>query len=231
MMGDGRAAHMRAWGSTLLLLVALSGVASCSTWNRLTGRSRCGVVPVPTAALRESGNLRARMRISAGSAEIGMEVVSRYQEGALVIVGLSPYGTRIFAATQRDRDVTVDVEDARVRKLAMWTVDALHRALLIPRQRPQPTPQRGEPQGPKARDIEIVEFVWSDERVRDAWVGGQHRSRDFLRGSGAGDVPGVSIQYAAESVSERSERIDVHNAWCGYDAVVSVLSAPSESNP
>jgi hypothetical protein len=86
------------------------------------------VAPIPSNEISEGRDLRARMRVSAGRREIGLEVVARETGGDLVVVGFTPYGVRLFTVRQEGREVSVEAAASRdVGPLPFFVMDALHR--------------------------------------------------------------------------------------------------------
>ena len=215
MIGDARWCGGRR-ASLGLALGALLVLTSCGSLLGPWREPKCEPAIVPSGELGGVADLRARIRLRAASTEIALEVVSRVQGERLVVAALTPYGTRVFALEQRGRAIEVDAADPRLGVVALWTLDALSRALFVPVDEP---PQR---------DARVVESVWAGERVRETRLDGRRVSRTFLRGDGA-DVPVASIQYAAPSGPDASGSISIQNRRCGYEARLSVLDRPEES--
>ncbi|MBW2695202.1 MAG: DUF3261 domain-containing protein [Deltaproteobacteria bacterium] len=210
MKGFSRSSGWRA-GAVVLPLVGTLACATLLGWRPTQG---CPVVPVSSAELPEHATLRARMRIRSGDAEVGLEVVARAQSGELVVVGLAPYGPRLFTVHQREREYDVETvgSSARLRVLAHWVMDALHRAYWI-------GPASSDPGGASQ-----PRFVWAGERVLESEHDGQRR-RVFLRAGSDSAAPGVTIDYSRPPASGRAV---IHNRWCGYEAVVAILDEQTE---
>ncbi len=109
-----------------------SALALCSVACAGPGASnhadRCEVAPIPSNEIPEGLDLRARMRVSAGRREIGLEVVARETGGDLVVVGFTAYGMRLFTVRQQGREVSVEAAAWRdVGPLPFFVMDALHR--------------------------------------------------------------------------------------------------------
>lgn len=216
MMGGARWRGGRRASLGLALGALLVLTTSCGSVLGRWHAPKCEPALVPSGELGDVADLRARIRLRAASTEIVLEVVSRRQGERLVVAGLTPYGTRVFALEQRGRAIEVDAADPRLEVVALWTLDALNRALFVPVEQP-PRPDGG-----------AVEFVWSGERVRETRLEGRRVSRSFLRGEGS-DVPVASIQYAAPSGPDAPGSISIQNTRCGYEARLSVLDRSGES--
>lgn len=219
----------------MLPLASTLACASLSAWPRAQG---CPVDPVPSADLPESASLRARIQLRIHELEIPLEVVARVQSGELVVVGLAPYGTRLFSVRQRGREFEFEAEgdagsSARLRTLALFVMDALHRSYWI-----APVAADLSAAGPTrepggARDAQDTRFEWGDEEVSESHSSGRKR-RVFTRaGPGSADSAdsGVTIEYSQFTASGRAGTVEIRSKWCGYEAVVAVLDEsfpPSE---
>ena len=199
---------MRGWRAGAIALPLVSLLA-CATLLRWRPREGCPVVPVSSSELPENADLRARMQIRSGETGIGLEVVAHVESGELVVIGLSPYGVRLFAVHQREREFEVETagSSARLRVLAYWVMDALHRAYWV-------APASGRPGGAPQPG-----FVWAGERVLESERGGQRR-RVFRRAGSDSAVPGVTIDYSRPPCPGRAV---IDNRWCGYEAVMAIL--------
>jgi len=188
--------------TTALLLVSCGGVGT---------RFRppnCPVVPLSRSELPDDLGLRARMHFTIDDRDVHLDVVARSLPEELVVVGITSYGVRVFAAQQRGRRIAV--KDAAAREfeyLARWTMDALHRSVWI-----QAPPDAGS--GP------IVRWSWENERVTESVQAGE-RSREFSR-SGA-SAP-VLVRY-------REQVIEIRNPWCGYHAVFALVNDDDKGEP
>jgi hypothetical protein len=210
MKRSSRSSAWPIWAAVLPLV----GTLACATLFGWRPREGCPVVPVSSADLPEHATLRARMQIRSGDAEIGLEVVARAQPGELVVVGLAPYGPRVFTVHQRDQEFYVETMDssARSRALANWVMDALHRAYWI-----------GETSADPGGALQ-PQFVWAGERVLESEHDGQRR-RVFVRAGSASADPGVTIDYSHQPASGRAV---INNRWCGYEAIVAILEEQTE---
>jgi len=187
------------------LAVALSLVSTqaCTTLYSWFPKEGCPVVPVSSAALPDTLSLRARMQVRARDVDIGLEVVAQVEAGELVVVGLAPYGTRLFTVHQRGREFEIEaMSSAKLGLLATWVMDALHRSHWI---------------GPE--DADSARFAWAGEVVREsAFDGGRRRA--FRRAGEDSAAPGVTIDYLRSPASRSAV---IRSEWCGYEAVVAIL--------
>lgn len=188
---------------TALVCGVLCSTLSCA--GALAGRddSRCPVTPVSSTDLPASTRIRARVLIGVGDRQVGIEVVARNRPEELVVVGLASHGTRLFAVRQRDREIEIDAgSSSRAAHLARWVIDALHRGLWI-----QPSSQDDR-----------ASFRWEGEQIIEIQREGRWR-REFRDSDDATDVAPVSIEYRGAVHRSGGSGFEIHNAWCGYDAV------------
>lgn len=195
------------------MLLLLAGTSACSSLisNLRVGplRTGCPVVPMPREKLTQNDDIRAQFRFRIGREEIGFEVVARSQQDALVVVGLSPNGSRLFTVHQRDGKFEVaGGTSKKLRILALWTMDALHRAYWI---QPLTTPL-----------VAVSRFEWFGDEVLEAQHDGR-RQRQFARAGSDFAAPVVTIDYLAERAPGSTGRVEIHNELCGYEAVVALL--------
>jgi hypothetical protein len=193
----------------VLALAALPLLVSCARSGSWGQRPHCPVVPVSTANQLEDVELRARMNFSVEGRRSQFGVIARGAPEELVVVGIAQHGTRLFAVHQRGREIAVEGTSSRkFSYLALWTVDALHRAVWIP------APSQS---GAGA----VVDWSWENEYVTESVVGRQRR-REFTH-PGASDA--VSIIYASPSMTS-GNRIEIQNPWCGYESRFVILDTP-----
>jgi hypothetical protein len=180
--------------AALALLLALGCAGSAGA----PAGPGCAVVPVATPELPADVSLRVRMTVVAGGTSSSLEAVARRSGGALVIVGLAPYGPTLFTLRQQGR--TLSVEGAASRELGLlplWVADALHRVYWI-----RPPAESG------------ADWEREGERIRQRSEAGR-LLREFAPSGAAPDSPRVSIQYPAAG---GNGVIEIHNPRCGYDA-------------
>jgi len=167
------------------------------------------VVPVASSELPGPPLLRTRMQIAAGEHSLRLETVAESSEQGLVMLGFAPYGVRLFAVRQRDRELSPEgLADSELSWPALWAADVLHRVFWI-----QP-PGEALPDGPTR---------WSreGERVTEWREKGRIRRREFAREGADPDASEpVSIDYPDDPDGDGVAGIEVRNPWCGYEAVV-----------
>ena len=188
-------------GPLLTAFLLLSSCAGIDSWTPI-----CPVRPVPTNRLSDV-ELRARIHFTIKSEDAHLEAIARSTPEELWIVGITAYGSRLFAVQQRGHEIRVDGAPSRkFEHLALWTLDALHRSIWI-----QAPENAGA--GP------VVSWKRENEHVTE-WVdaGEQHREFSHARASAP-----VRIHYATPAAT--APRIEVHNPWCGYDAVIAIVDS------
>lgn len=215
----------------VLVMLPLASTLACATLSAWPSAPGCPVDPVPSADLPENASLRARIQLRVGEQAIALEVVARAGSDELVVVGLAPYGFRLFSVRQRGREFEVDAgSSARLRTLALFVMDALHRSYWI-----APAAAdlggTGHPRDPGgARDTEDAQFEWGDEKISESHSSDRRR-RAFTRTDSDSADSGVTIEYSHFTASGRAGRVEIRSKWCGYEAVIAVLdefSEPSE---
>lgn len=204
-----RARHARL--RTLAWLVAwllAAGWPACANRRAPSGGAGCPVVPVASESLGRAADLRARIEIRSHDQRVGFDVVARSRGGELIVIGLSPHGTRLFTVHQRGRVFEVEpTASPMLEHVALWIVDALHRSHWIAPGAPVPG-----------------ETMRESGSSPDAPDHARHR-REFDRPDASPAVAGVAIDYLPPSASGPTSRIEIRNEWCGYDASVVILEA------
>jgi hypothetical protein len=142
------------------------------------------------------------MRLRADDREAAVDVVAARQGEDLVIIGLAPFGPRLFTLRQVGRTL----EDSTSAPFGTfpppsWIFDALQRSFWIT----APVP-------PAAASASRWE--WAGERVREVLGADGERRREFTR---PGDDGAAVIEYPAPTDQE-SDPIVMHNSWCGFEA-------------
>jgi len=202
-------------GGALLLCLALSGCAALGIGGAKGG---CPAELVPSDQLPE-GLWRGRLRMGKPGRideSKGMDLIVQSRDGALTLVGLTPFGTRAFALVQRG--VEVEIDDTVARRLGVrpiWVLDALHRSRWIE----PPAEQQGRP---------AMRWLRGDEEIEQLRGDTGHGDIRRFRPAGSGDAAGedrssdsvVVVEYAGESV----ESVHIVNPWCGYEARIQTAS-------
>lgn len=184
------------------------------------------MVPVATSALPQGLLLRSRVRLVGRGRELRLEVVAQATPEELVVVGLTPFGMRLFAVRQRGQELSTEtLSEREFGRAALWVVDALHRIYWIHR------PEASAPGDPRSWERE-------GERVSDWLEAGHLRRREFARAGADPASARVSIDYPGTSGgvvaagSGIGAGISIDNPWCGYEAVwVTLEAAPASLAP
>jgi hypothetical protein len=209
-----------------LLCVSCSGIWA---WSE---PETCPVVPVATGDLPEGLLLRSRVHLVGRGKDLRLEVVAQATPAELVVVGLTPFGMRLFTIRQWGRELTVEtLSDRKFGQAALWVLDALHRIYWI-----EP-PEDAAPGDPGSAPGDPQSWEREEERVSDWLEAGQRRRREFAR-AGADPAPArVSIDYpgangAAAPDDGSGAGTSIDNRWCGYEAVwITLESSPARRAP
>lgn len=194
---------------TLLVLTLLC--EACVVMGPSLPHESCPVEPVSTGDLPQGLRLRARMSFTVGDRTVGLEAVARMVQRELIVIGLAPYGARLFTVRQRGREISVEASSKReFEHLALWVIDVLHRIYWI-------APPPGDPSS------RVSSWNRGDERVRE-WKDDSLLWREFVRpGENATSSP-LTISYHEDADTGEST-MEILNPWCGYEAVVATLTA------
>ena len=200
-----------------LLVAVASLLVSCAGVGSSIRHPGCPVVPISSSDLPDPLQVRTRMKFTMDGEQAHLEAVAGGTPEELVVVGIAQYGVRLFAVHQRGREISVEgALSRRFEHLALWTLDALHRVLWI---RPPPDVEPGA----------VVSWDRENERVTDAREAGGRR-REFARNGSDPAAARVVIRYsAARAGTSAIPRVEIHNPWCGYEAVVAVLEGEGVS--
>jgi len=174
----------------------------------------CPVALASTESISsEAGTLRVRMQLTIGDETIHLEIVTESRPDELVVVGLAGFGVRLFAVHQHGTEMIVeDASTFELRQVAVWVMDALHRAYWI-------KPPQGAPK---------TNWNWASEEVHETTIEDRTR-REFdlpalTRQSTRSDdmTPRVTIDYAGLQTgpgpSGTMGMVSIRNPWCGYEA-------------
>ena len=112
----------------------------------------CDIRDADWSVLREAATLRAHVRVVSGGEDDRLEVVVQRQGDALVVVGLTHYGVRLFTVHQQGESIRVgEALAARYETTARVVMDALHRGWT------SPGPLQATPGG-----AELIRYARSD---------------------------------------------------------------------
>ncbi len=163
---------------------------------------------VPTE--RITGDFLLRQTIAAHYRERDVEfsAVVQKQGGALLLLALTPFGSRAFSLEQRGTEVTFTSYVPRELPFPpRYMLQDLHRTLFL-----------GIDGGPLADGEHVAQR--DGEEVIERWEGGRLRSRAFRRLSG--DVAGrIEVTYdGGMRWPDVARVVHFHNGWFGYDLTV-----------
>jgi hypothetical protein len=197
-------------GALRIALLLLSLLLGCANREPPNGVPGCPVMPVPSQSLGDAANLRAQVEIRSHQQKVGFDVIARSSGDELIVIGLSPHGTRLFTVHQRGQEFEVEpTSSSMLRHVALWIMDALHRSHWI--ESPSASPSD-----------EVLDSDRAGEILRESTLGAGRR-REFLRPPPAPAVAGVTIHYAPPSAQGGTGLIEIRNEWCGYDASIVIL--------
>ena len=185
--------------------------ASCAGTGHPSLLENCPVTPMAVKDLPQGLLLRARVRMSARNHEASFEVIAHATTKELTLVGIAPYGMRLFEMQQSGlgfHQTTSASAEAQV--LAILTADALYRAYWI------------EPPGQKNS------WVRDGETITDSDTGSKRR-RSFVQKGGPPGSGHVTIDYDHESSADDAPGARIENPWCGYRAVVVPLKTENRN--
>jgi len=196
----------RAVGAALGLAAAWAGLLACAGRGRAV--AGCPVEPMSVAGFADALPLRVQMRLSGAKSASGLEAVASLESGELVVIGLGPFGMRLFMIRQPDGAPRVEERASpRLGPPPLWVFDALYRIFWI--RAPGGSASPGWEHG--------------GERVAEGYQDGR-RWRRFARPGGGGE--GVVIEYPGEAESGGGASITIRNPWCGYEGRVVALEGP-----
>lgn len=198
----------RCAAAALLLVV---GVAAC---RHLPARGRalpdCPGQWVATEAIAGDFLLRQRVRIEAAARVFSLQLVVQKRGDELVLVGLDPFGAKLFTVRQRGLEVSVDAVPPPVLEVApLNLLRDLHRERFLGL---ATTGADGTFRGERG-----------GTEIREGFEGGRLRWRSFERLDA--DPPGrVEVRFEAPEDPEGGARVMVDNHWCGYRSEITTLS-------
>ncbi len=190
------------WAAIALSAALLSAAASCASLRDMRSAGHCPVVAVSAALVPGPLPLHVRMRFRADDREAAVDVVAARDGENVLIIGLAPFGPRVFTV----RQVGQTLESSTSAPFGTfpppsWVFDALQRSFWIT----APVPPAA---GPGSR------WEWEGERVSEVLDADGKRRREFTQ---PGDDGAAVIEYPA-STDQESDPIVMHNSWCGFEA-------------
>jgi hypothetical protein len=161
-----------------------------------------------------SADFLRRQRITAQfqGHTISFEAILQKQGETLTLLGMTPFGTKAFALTQKGSDVTFT--PFLTRELPFpprYILNDIHRTFFI-----------GLPEAPLADGTHFG--VRAGEEIREEWEHGRLRTRRFRRieGEPAGEI---TVRYSGEpTASGVAEHVQFTNGWFGYELLIETTS-------
>jgi hypothetical protein len=154
------------------------------------------------------GAFAVRQKLNARSAHGGggFEAVLQKKPGEVLLVGLTPFGSRAFLLRQTDADVQFTSYISRELPFPpTYMLLDVHRVMDV--WLPGPPPADGE----RAAQV-------GAERVRERWRAGKLVERVFSPADPAAKPPGdVTISYEGEGPAGLAAHVKLVNARFGYD--------------
>ncbi|MCX4247042.1 DUF3261 domain-containing protein [Paraliomyxa miuraensis] len=188
-----------AWGLVVLLAVGCRPKAPPGSYP--------GELVEPSSVARDF-MLRQRAEGSYGEREVAFEAVVQKQGDTLMVLTLTPYGSRAFLVEQKGQEV-------RVEKFIPRDLPFDPRFILLDVQR---VFLKGLPDGP--RDDGWHRQRIDDEIVRERWEGGRLHERTYARRDRQPKGE-IVVRYEGGWVpGERPPSIELHNGWFGYRLVL-----------
>jgi len=152
--------------------------------------------------------LRQRVRVRGDGVDVGFELVSQKKGAELTMVGLTSFGAKAFALTQKGTDVRVDSFLG-----AAWPMPPRNVLRDLNRMMFLTVPGGPFPNG-------SVEAALGGTRITEQWRDGELLWRSFRRVDG--DPAGtVTVDFAPQAESGApGKTARIRNGWCGYEATV-----------
>jgi hypothetical protein len=196
------------------LLLALVLVSACG--HRQPPPS--ATLPAPTAkdlpppdAIPGAFTVRQKLTAKSAHGGGGFEAVLQKKPGELLLVGMTPFGSRAFLLRQTAADVQFTSYISRELPFPpTYMLLDVHRVMDTWLAGPPPTD--GERSGPVAGGT---------ERVRERWKAGKLAERTFSPTDPAAKPPGdVTITYEGQGPSGLAARVSLANARFGYSLAI-----------
>jgi hypothetical protein len=186
--------------------------------RHLPSRSRalpdCPGQWVSTGAIAGDFLLRQQVRIEAGDRVWSLQLVTQKRGDELLLLGLDPFGAKLFTVRQRGLATSVDALPAPLLEVPpLNLLRDLHRERFLALANPGAD---GTFQATRA-----------GTKIREQVAGGRSRWRSFERL--AGDPPGrVELRFEEPLAAPGgAARVTIDNGWCGYRAEITTLSEES----
>ena len=148
---------------------------------------------------------REAVRMRGDRIDVALELAVQRRGDALVLVGFSPLGIRLFTVTQQGLATTVDAPFGRALPVPPLNVlRDLHRVRFL---------AAGEPPPGEETSTRVVGAT----AIRERWREGTLLARRFESASGGGSG-GVELRFEPGGASAGRPRVELRNEDCGYQA-------------
>ena len=172
----------------------------------MTGHSTgCPSEIASTNALPDELFLRARMLITVAGHDVTLQAVAKKTSEELAVVGITPYGTRLFELRQRGRQLIIEpAAPEEIRIVAAFALDALYRAYWI-------EPPKG-----------VISWEKDGERISESRKESGGR-REYSRPGWSRGFRSATIAYDETAGFPGKQGATIENPWCGYRASIVLL--------
>lgn len=195
----------------LLLASALLGTGCLNLPGRARAVPDCPGEWVSTRAIAGDFLLRQSLVVTRGDRVFALHLVAQKRGDELLLLGLHPFGARLFTLRQLGLETSVDAAPASVLDVPPLNVlRDLHRARFLGLA--------------SAGSDGTFEEHRDGTEIRELRERGRLRRRSFRRL--AGDPAGVvELSFDAPAAeSGGADRVTIENGWCGYRAELTTLS-------
>jgi hypothetical protein len=193
----------------------LAGIAAAIGCAHAPGLPRavpeCPGDTVSTEAIAGDFLVRERVLVTRGDRVFALHLVAQKRGDELLLLGLDPFGAKLFTLRQRGLETSVEALPAPLLEVPPLNVlRDLHRARFLGLLGAGPEGSFEEQRG--------------GTLVRELHEAGRLRLRSFRRVDGE-PAGVVELRFDAASDAARDgERVTIENGWCGYRAELTTLS-------
>ena len=202
----------RRTGEVALLLVLLAG--GCASPQPMGPRAYPGALDPPAT---HPGGFLDRQKVVAryGDREVTFDAVLQKHDDELLLLGMTPFGSRAFVVRQTGHDVSFDTYVAQTLAFPpRYILIDVHRVFLA-----------GLAPAGSAFSDGAHEAARDGEIVTEQWQGGRLRERRFRRADG--DPPGeIRVDYGDGMAADGTPpaHLSLYNGWLGYRIDITTLS-------
>ena len=136
---------------------------------------------------------------------MAFQAVAQKTSEELAVVGITPYGTRLFELRQRGQRFTIEpAAPEEIRIVATFALDALYRAYWV-------EPPKG-----------VTSWETDGERISESRKGSGGR-REYSPTGWSRGFRSVTIAYDETAGFPGKQGATIENPWCGYRATIVLL--------